>query len=77
MNTNQPFGQGYRLRFIEKMLAHYGTLNRETLTDYFGLSLPQVSLDIRAYTELAPDNLVYDKSAKLYRRGAQFTKVFE
>lgn len=70
------FGQQYRLRFIEFCLDEYGTLNRSALVRYFGLSVPQASIDIAAYTELAPNNLVYDRKAKTYRRSDNFERVF-
>lgn len=75
--TLGPFGQGYRLRFIEKMLLHYGTLNRSILSDYFGISTPQASLDIQAYIALAPRNVEYDMSNKTYRQSGTFKQVFK
>lgn len=65
-----------RLRFIDFLLDHYGTMNRSAVMDYFGLSMPQASLDIRAYIEYAPDNLVYDRTARCYRRTATFARKF-
>lgn len=65
-----------RLRFIDFLLAHYGTLNRAAISDYFGLSTPQASSDIQAYLECAPDNVDYDPSAKLYRRSDAFKRTF-
>lgn len=65
-----------RLRFIDFLLDHYGTMNRSAVMDYFGLSMPQASLDIRAYIEQAPDNIDYDLSTKCYRRTAIFTRKF-
>lgn len=71
-----PYGQAYRLRFIDFLLAKYGTLNRATICEYFELSMPQASLDIRTYLELAPDNADYDKSARTYRRTEKFKRAF-
>lgn len=65
-----------RLRFIDCMLQQYGTVNRVVLTDYFGLSVPQVSLDIKAYIAAAPNNMVYDKMLKAYKRTPEFKRVF-
>ena len=69
-------GQQARLRFIDCMLQHYGSLNRSVLEDYWGLSTPQVSIDIREYTKAAPLNLVYDKSRKTYVRTSEFKRAF-
>jgi hypothetical protein len=69
--------QERRLEFIDYRLRWDGALNRSDLTTFFGISVPQASLDIARYSELAPDNLEYDRSARVYRatRGfkAQFT----
>ncbi len=65
-----------RLRFIECCLAHYGTFNRSLLAEYFGISSPQASNDIGQYKALAEDNMVYDNSAKLYRRGEFFVRLW-
>jgi hypothetical protein len=65
-----------RLQFIECMLANYGTINRAVLGDYFDMSTVQASLDINLYVDLAPGNLVYDPSAKTYRRTEQFTRLW-
>ena len=65
-----------RLRFIDFLLDHYGSFNRSAICDYFGLSVPQASLDIAAYIEAAPGNLEYDKSGKAYRATAGFERVW-
>jgi hypothetical protein len=72
-----PAGQLKRLRLIDFLLHHYGTLNRQALMDYFSISMPQASLDIRAYLSLAPGNAVYDKSAKTYRRATGYERVWQ
>jgi hypothetical protein len=65
-----------RLRLIDFLLHHYGTLNRQALTEYFAISMPQASLDIQAYLRMAPDNAEYDKSAKTYRRTPLFKRIW-
>jgi hypothetical protein len=65
-----------RLRFIDFLLDEYGTVNRRAIMNYFGLSTPQASLDIRAYMEAAPGNAEYDKSARTYRRTEGFRRVW-
>lgn len=65
-----------RLQFIECALAHYGTINRAVLADYFALSTPQASADIGLYLELAPGNATYDASARTYRRGDAFKRLW-
>jgi hypothetical protein len=65
-----------RLRFIDLMLDTYGTFNRITAEDFFGISTPQVSLDIAAYIEVAPQNIEYNRQLKAYVRTAQFQRAF-
>lgn len=65
-----------RLRFIDFLLHQYGTLNRSAVMDFFGVSEPCASRDIGQYIELAPGNIIYDKTAKMYVRGAQFKRVW-
>jgi hypothetical protein len=77
MSERTPFWKVYRLRFIDFLLAHYGTINREQLVDYFGISVPQASMDISDYIAVAPENMVYDKSAKVYRRTDGFRRTYE
>lgn len=66
-----------RLRLIDFLVAHYGQINRDALTDYYGISVPQASLDIREYMKQAPANLEYDKVQKTYRKTAQFVRLFK
>lgn len=74
--TSGPWGPERRLEFIDFRLQWDGRLNRSDLVDHFGISVPQASADIAAYIELAPDNLVYDRSARVYVASAHFSPVF-
>lgn len=64
-----------RLRFIDSMMDYYGWMNREHLTDFFGISVPQASKDIGDYQIEFPDNIVYNLSAKRYERSATYRRV--
>lgn len=68
----QRWSQERRLEFIDFRLRWDGRLNRTDLVDFFGISVPQASLDIARYEELAPGNLAYDRSARVYQAGPQF-----
>lgn len=68
--------QEQRLRFIDFLLDHYGWFNRRLLCDYFALSTPQASLDMKAYMEAAPCNATYSLSAKRYERASGYARVF-
>jgi len=60
------WGQDRRLEFIDWRLRWDGRINRSDLTSFFGISIPQASLDIAKYLEMAPSNAVYDRSARVY-----------
>lgn len=55
-----------RIEFIDFRLLWEGRINRQGLMEYFGVSTPQASADIKRYMEAAPENTVYDKSLKAY-----------
>jgi hypothetical protein len=44
--------------------------------DFFGVSEPCATRDIKHYMELAPANTVYDATAKTYIRGANFKRAW-
>lgn len=66
-----------RLRLIDFLVDHYGTVQRSALMDYYGISRPQASADIKKYMELAPGNMNYDKSAKAYVKCDSFSRVWK
>lgn len=70
------WSQERRLEFIDFRLRWDGKLNRSDLTDFFGISVPQASLDIAKYTEQAPANLTYDRSSRVYVAGDYFEPVY-
>jgi hypothetical protein len=65
-----------RLQFVECMLATYGNINRGVLVDFFGLSMPQASLDLNLYLDYAPGNAAYDLTARTYRRTDHFKRLW-
>jgi predicted DNA-binding transcriptional regulator YafY len=60
------WGQERRLEFIDFRLLWEGRLNRADLTSFFKISVPQASLDLAKYQELAPSNMLYDRVQKTY-----------
>lgn len=74
--TGSRWGQDRRLEFIDFRLQWDGRLNRSDLTDFFGISVPQASLDIAKYQELRPGNMEYDRSSRVYVTTATFSPVF-
>ena len=70
------WGVEQRLEFIEFRLFWEGHVNRSDLMDQFGVSVNQASTDLNRYIGFAPDNMVYDKSARTYVRGSDFKAQF-
>jgi predicted DNA-binding transcriptional regulator YafY len=70
------WGVEQRLDFIEFRLFWEGHVNRSDLMDQFGVSVNQASTDLNRYIGFAPDNMVYDKSARTYVRGPGFKPQF-
>ena len=66
------WGIEQRLEFIEFRLFWEGHVNRIDVMQQFGVSVNQASSDLNRYIALAPDNMVYDKSARTYVRGPDF-----
>ena len=60
------WGQERRLEFIDFRLLWEGRLNRSDLTNFFKISIPQASLDLSRYQEIAPQNMDYDRTQKTY-----------
>lgn len=70
------WGVAQRLEFIEFRLFWEGHVNRRDLMEQFGLSVNQASADLNRYIGFAPDNMVYDKSARTYVRGTDYAAKF-
>jgi len=69
------WGQDRRLEFIDFRLLWEGRLNRSDLTTFFRISVPQASLDLAKYQEIAPDNMIYDRTLKTYVASTAFKPV--
>lgn len=71
------WSQERRLQFIDFRLQWGGRINRRDVTDFFKISVPQASADIARYAEVAPGNLVYDTSSRIYVATPAFTPHYE
>ena len=65
-----------RLRFIDFLLAQFGYVNRSHIQDYFGISIPQATTDMKNYIKLVPDNMRYSNKQKRYIRTSDFERVW-
>jgi len=65
-----------RMRLIDFLLFHYGQINRRIIMDYFGIGEAAATRDIKAYKEVAPDNIEYSGADKVYKRTLKFERVY-
>lgn len=70
------WGVERRLEFIEFRLFWEGGVNRSDIIEMFDVSVPQASKDLTLYQDRAPDNALYDKSARRYVAGPDFKPIF-
>jgi hypothetical protein len=70
------WGEEARLRAIDAAAFWEGRVNRAGLMRRFGISVPQATIDLRAYQRLAPDNLCYDTREKAYLATEAFKPLF-
>jgi len=81
MNSNK-WSRTRRIEFIDFRLNVDGRINRSDLVDFFGISVPQASLDLSYYRALvksskpARQNLVYDMHQKVYLRTDDFIPIY-
>lgn len=68
--------QRERLWQIDFLARFRGQVTRQDLVSRFGIALSNATRDLTLYRQLAPSNLDYDHSDKVYRRARQFRPVF-
>jgi len=68
--------QRERLAFLEYRCFFCGELRRADLEARFGVKAAAATRDIIAYRQLAPKNLAYDGSAKVYVPTTEFIPIF-
>jgi hypothetical protein len=73
---NIKWGAEKRLEFIDFRLFWEGVINRADIMKQFSVSVPQASKDLSFYQQQAPNNIIYDKSAKHYYRSKVYKPVF-
>ena len=66
------WGQDRRVEFIDFRLRWEGLLNRADLTGFFGISIPQASLDPAKYIALPPKNLGVCAAEEKYPKKHRF-----
>ena len=66
-----------RLAFIEFRLWFLGDVRRPDLIDRFGIAPAVATRDLGAYREVAPKNMDFDGSRKVYVPTPDFSPIFE
>lgn len=74
-STIAGWSERQRLLFVEQLLFWRGTINRRDLCDHFGISLPQATKDLVAYTTLNAAACQYDVRRKCYVASARMQAV--
>jgi len=69
--------QHERLAYIDFRLYFLGELGRPDLIDRFGVAPAGATRDLALYREIAPKNIDFDGSRKVYRIGKHFAPLFE
>ena len=72
-----PKAQVDRLTFIDFKLYFLGEIRRADLLERFQTGAAGATRDLAMYKEIAPDNLEFDGSSKVYRPSKAFRPVFE
>lgn len=69
--------QRERLAYIDFRLYFFGEIGRPDLSSRFGVAPAGATRDLALYREIAPQNIEFDGSSKIYRIGKGFAPLFE
>ncbi|MBX6326291.1 MAG: WYL domain-containing protein [Chthoniobacterales bacterium] len=69
--------QRERLAYIDFRLYFFGEIGRPDLIERFGVAPAGATRDLALYREIAPQNILFDGSHKVYRIGQAFSPLFE
>jgi WYL domain len=82
--VNQPqrveslsHAQRERLAYIDFRLYFFGEIGRPDLIDRFGVAPAGATRDLALYREIAPQNITFDGSNKIYRIAQAFSPLFD
>lgn len=70
------YAQRERLAYIDFRLYFMGEVGRPDLTSRFGVAPAGATRDLALYREIAPQNIIFDGSNKIYRIGQAFSPLF-
>ncbi len=66
-----------RLAYIDFRLYFFGEVGRPDLIERFGVAPAGATRDLALYREIAPQNIIFDGSNKIYRIGQVFAPLFD
>jgi len=66
-----------RLAYIDFRLYFFGEIGRPDLIECFGVAPAGATRDLALYREIAPRNIIFDGSNKIYRIGQVFSPLFD
>ena len=69
--------QRERLAYIDFRLYFFGKIGRPDLIERFGMAPAGATRDLTLYREIAPQNISFDGSRKIYRIAPAFSPVFD
>ena len=69
--------QRERLAYIDFRLYFFGEIGRPDLIERFGVAPAGATRDLALYREIAPQNITFDGSNKVYRIGQAFSPLFD
>lgn len=69
--------QQERLAYIDFRLYFLGEIGRPDLANRFGVAPAGATRDFALYREIAPQNIEFDGSSKIYRIGKAFSPIFD
>jgi predicted DNA-binding transcriptional regulator YafY len=74
---NLSHAQRERLAYIDFRLYFMGEIGRPDLASRFGVAPAGATRDLALYREIAPQNIEFDGSNKIYRISKTFSPIFE
>ena len=69
--------QRERLAYIDFRLYFFGEIGRPDLIERFGVAPVGAARNLALYREIAPQNITFDGSNKIYRIGQAFSPLFD
>lgn len=69
--------QRERLAYVDFRLYFFGEVGRPDLASRFGVAPAGATRDLALYREIAPQNIEFDGSNKIYRIGQAFAPLFD